>query len=288
MAQLRKSVISEIGDASVLEPEIYSKDLRPENKDWRYQINNSNSEKEINRIKERVLIDIACKREAKKKGITLDEILHRGSDNLRTLDKSLKEILAAIGSSNYEAKFQELTEFKEGLAKANLGEYRKVVLKIIEDELAHLEITREELDADTRSNLEKLESEEVTNEKDFVATENSVLNGISVRGAASKLDKLIRKADDYLKGIVKVSLEEVRLLQKEIRKFISEDSSFQQSAFQEKKSVVEEKMEKLENYSETNNTQTESGNSLPRKGAIFLGVCLVVGLVLVLIAAFFG
>jgi hypothetical protein len=163
-----------------------------------------------------------------------------------------------------------------------LGEYQKVVLKVIEDELARLEITREELDADTRSKLEKLESGEVTNEKDFVATESSVLNGISVRGALSKLDKLIKKANDYLEGRVKASLKEVRLLQKEIKKFIGEDNSFQQSAFQEKKSVVEEKMNKLENHSWLDNaTQTEPGNNLLRKEVV-IPVSLVVGLVLLL------
>lgn len=276
LSTFRQKAINTINVTLNLEPKLTNSDLDENCRQWKEQINAANSEKDIDNIKDRVLIDIKVKKKAKKDAENITQNLQTAGKDAEELKKQLEEVEKARGQQSYENNQTAIDNLKNELAKkVSEEEYRQIIIDNTKKTMAKYNISLNELDSEIKKEWERLKNGEIKSQDQVNEVEKKVIKNVGEKGSEKKLNLIFSEARTALKSGNKDQIKKVR---NKLNSFVVSTDIYEKSLFSRQEKDIKAMISKLENYSTQN--QTSSPDQFPWKVVIpiFLILLVAIGL----------
>lgn len=256
ISAFRQETINTIEVALNLEPKIANNDLDEGCRQWKEQINAANDEKDIDNIKDRVLIDIKSKRKAKQAADNITSNLQTEGKDVEALKKQLEEVEKAKGQQSYEDNQSAIDNLKNELAKkVSSEEYRQVIVEMIEKTLTKYNIDANELDSEIKEDWEKLKNGEITDQNQVNEIEKKVAKNAGEKGSRKKLTLIFSESQQALKS---GKATEIKKVKNKLNNFMVSTDIYEKYLFSQREAEVKALLKELENYSSQKTTNSPS------------------------------
>ncbi|CFW93194.1 protein of unknown function [endosymbiont DhMRE of Dentiscutata heterogama] len=256
ISAFRQEAINTIEVALNLEPKIANNDLDEGYRQWESQINAANEEKDIDNIKDRVLVDIKAKRKAKKDAANIANNLSTDGKDAEALKKQLEEVEKAKGQQSYEDNQSAIDNLKNELAKkVSYEEYRQVIVETIKKTLTKYNIDANELDSESKEDWEKLKNGEITDPNQVNEIEKKVVKNAGEKGSQKKLTLIFSESQQDLKS---GKAAEIKKAKNKLNNFMVSTDIYEKYLFSQREAEAKALLKELENYSSQKTTNSPS------------------------------
>nr|CAG8507125.1 8350_t:CDS:2 [Entrophospora candida] len=246
---LRSEAITEIKDFLIVEPEVKTEDLEPE---------------DIDRLKSAVLEDIRKKRASKSGKSRIQTLLElaKTKNDFEELFPIIKQLKELRFIEDYKEYREQIEELEAKLKNMNPQEYYKRIKGSFDEQIKDNDLTYEELSEETKAAIEEAKN---SGEPEKVRIAEEL---IDIDSSTKRLNQLLVRV-----GQVKTKPEKEELL-KELLIF-AEENLFNQRAYEKKKSEVDEIVNWLIRETQT---QPSSSQDFPYLPIFLILIGFLVGL----------
>jgi hypothetical protein len=165
------------------------------------------------------------------------------------------------GEQSYEDKKEEIKKIKVEIAQDNPADYRNKFLNSLPSKITQYNLSQDELDVETKTEIKKLEHE--TDPNKLVEREVKIIQKIGQQGATKKITTFKKKINKVLDFNNKTKIDE---LKKQLIEFMKSNNIY----YQAKKNEARELLRQLEISLTINNY--DSSETLPFPIQIITGM----------------